>query len=86
MIYLHPASSTSPERIQAVQASTGMTAVINTDGRAILQPPLSFSGCQYTAALLPTAPGLPVRARTQASQISPADRDTSAVGVFYEES
>ncbi len=51
MIYLHPASSTSPERIQAVQATTGLTAIINTANQVVLQSPLSSSSCQHTVAL-----------------------------------
>ena len=38
MIYLHPASSTSPERIQTVQDAAGLIAVIQ-DREAILVSP-----------------------------------------------
>jgi len=54
MIYLHPASSTSPERILAVQTATGMRAVIDADGKAVLQPIIFVSSQE---APLPTAPG-----------------------------
>ena len=79
MIYLHPASSCSPERIQAVQAATGLTAILR-DGQVLLQPQRDPSGASAPSL---TAPGLPVRARTQASQISPADTTAGAVGVFF---
>ncbi len=74
MIYLHPACCVSPEHVQAVQAATGLTAVINVDGQAILRPPTSSSGREHKAAPSPIAPG----------HVSPgSDTAAGAVGVFY---
>ncbi len=91
MIYLHPASACSPERIRAVEKTTGLTAVVDMDGKAIMSRKYGMprvQGC--TRVALPLCPqtsssNCELSAATfthRTGSDSPNDVAPGAVGIF----